>query len=101
MEPMPICVAMLPAAARQRTRQALARRPDAVDEVLYEFNAVGYAIHSWQLGTLHILVLEHEHTLSRDDQQHILRITDNNQKFLDELLAIQCCQDFRETTPAT
>ena len=66
----------------------LARRPDAVNEVLYEFNAVGYAIHSWQLGTLRIL-LQHGGTLSKEDQQHILRITKNNQKLLDELMAIQ------------
>ena len=70
------------------TRQALARNPDTVGEVLYEFNAVGYAIHSWQLGTLRIL-LQHGCTLSKEDQQHILRITSNDQKFLDELIAIQ------------
>ncbi len=70
------------------TRQSLARNPDAVSEVLYEFNAVGYAIHSWQLGTLRILV-QHGCTLSKEDQQHILRITGNDQKFLDELTTIQ------------
>jgi serine/threonine-protein phosphatase 6 regulatory ankyrin repeat subunit A/serine/threonine-protein phosphatase 6 regulatory ankyrin repeat subunit B len=70
------------------TRRMLARDPDAANEVLYEFNAVGYAIHSWQLGTLRIL-LEHGSTLSKEDQQHILRITNNNQTFLDELMAIQ------------
>jgi ankyrin repeat protein len=70
------------------TRRMLARHPDAANEVLYEFNAVGYAIHSWQLGTLRIL-LEHGSALSKEDQQHILRITNNNQKFLDELMAIQ------------
>ena len=69
------------------TRQALARNPAAVNEVLYEFNAVGYAIHSWQLGTLRIL-LQHGCTLSQEDQQHILRITSNNQGFLDQLMAI-------------
>src|SRR4029077_13127357 len=58
------------------TRRMLARHPDAPNEVLYEFNAVGYAIHSWQLGTLRIL-LEHGSTLSKEDQQHILRITNN------------------------
>ena len=72
----------------QGTRQALARNPEAASEILYEFNAVGYAIHSWQLGTLRIL-LEHGSTLSSEDQQNILRITDNNQEFLDKLLAIQ------------
>jgi ankyrin repeat protein len=70
------------------TRQALARNPDAVNEILYEFNAVGYAIHSWQLGTLRIL-LEHGCKLSKEDQQHILRITNNNQRFLEELMAIE------------
>ena len=70
------------------TRRMLAHQPDAANEVLYEFNAVGYAIHSWQLGTLRIL-LQHGGTLSKEDQQHILRITNNNQKLLDELMAIQ------------
>jgi len=70
------------------TRRMLARHPDAASEVLYEFNAVGYAIHSWQLGTLRIL-LEHGAALSKEDQQHILRITSNNQQFLDKLLAIR------------
>jgi ankyrin repeat protein len=70
------------------TRQTLARNPDAANEIFYEFNAVGYAIHSWQLGTLRIL-LEHGSTLSKEDQQHILRISDNDQKLLNELLAIQ------------
>ena len=70
------------------TRQMLAHDPDAANEILYEFNAVGYGIHSWQLGTLRIL-LEHGSALSKEDQQHILRITNNNQKFLDELMAIQ------------
>jgi len=70
------------------TRQALARNLEAASEFLYEFNAVGYAIHSWQLGTLRIL-LEHGSTLSSEDQQNILRITDNNQEFLDKLMAIR------------
>jgi ankyrin repeat protein len=70
------------------TRRMLAQNPDAAKEILDEFNAVGYAIHSWQLGTLRIL-LEHGSTLSKEDQQHILRITNNNQTFLDELMAIQ------------
>ncbi len=69
------------------TRQVLARHPEAVNEILYEFNAVGYAIHSWQLDTLRIL-LEHGGTLSEEDQQHILRISNNDQKLLDELIAI-------------
>jgi hypothetical protein len=34
------------------TRRMLARHQDAANEVLDEFNAVGYAIHSWQLGIL-------------------------------------------------
>jgi ankyrin repeat protein len=70
------------------TRRMLAHQPDAANEVLYEFNAVGYAIHSWQLGTLRIL-LQHGGALSKEDQQHILRITNNNQRLLDELMAIQ------------
>ena len=70
------------------TREMLARHPDAATEVLYQYNAVGYAIHSWQLGALRIL-LEHGSVLSQEDQQHILRITNNNRKFLDELLAIR------------
>jgi len=74
------------AAAGLRARDE--RNPDAVNEVLYEFNAVGYAIHSWQLGTLRIL-LRHGSTLSTEDQQHILRITNNNQRLLDELMAIR------------
>ena len=70
------------------TRQMLARNPDAANEIFDEFNAVGYAIHSWQLGTLHIL-LQHGSTLSKEDQQHILRISNNDQKLLNELMAIQ------------
>jgi ankyrin repeat protein len=70
------------------TRQMLKRHPGTANEILYEYNAVGYAIHSWQLGTLRIL-LEHGITLSQEDRQHILRITKNDQKFLDELMAIR------------
>jgi ankyrin repeat protein len=69
------------------TRQALARDPNALNEIFYEFNAVGYAIHSWQLATLRIL-LKHGGTLSKEDRQHILRISHNDQKLLDELIAI-------------
>jgi ankyrin repeat protein len=69
------------------TRRMLARHPDAANEVLDELNAVGYAIHSWQLGTLRIL-LQHGSTLSKEDQQHILCISNNDQKLLDELMAI-------------
>jgi ankyrin repeat protein len=69
------------------TRQMLARKPDAANEILYEFNAVGYAIHSWQLSTLRIL-LEHGSTLSKEDQRHILRISNNDQELLNELMAI-------------
>jgi hypothetical protein len=58
------------------------------NEIFYEFNAVGYAIHSWQLGTLRIL-LQNGSTLSKEDQQHILRISNNDQELLHELLAIQ------------
>jgi len=70
------------------TRQMLARRPAAANEILYEFNAVGYAIHSWQLGTLRIL-LEHGSTLSQEDEQHILRISNNDQQLLGELIALE------------
>jgi ankyrin repeat protein len=70
------------------TRRMLASHPDAAQETFYELNAVGYAIHSWQLGTLRIL-LEHGCTLSKQDRQHILRISDHDQHLLDELLAIQ------------
>ncbi len=70
------------------TRRMMALHPEAASEILYEYNAVGYAIHSWQLGTLRIL-LQHGCILSQVDQQHILRITKNNQKFLDELMAIR------------
>jgi hypothetical protein len=63
------------------TRRMLAHHPDAANEVLYEFNAVGYAIHSWQLGTLRI-PLQHGGALSKEDQQHILRITNNNHRFI-------------------
>jgi ankyrin repeat protein len=70
------------------TRRMLARNPAAANEIFDEFNAVGYAIHSWQLGTLRIL-LQHGSTLSNEDQQHILRISNNDQKLLDELMAIQ------------
>ena len=70
------------------TRRILARHSDAANEIFYEFNAVGYAIHSWQLGTLRIL-LQHGSTLSKEDQQHILRISTNDQALLGELMAIQ------------
>jgi ankyrin repeat protein len=70
------------------TRKMLAQRPKSANEVLYEYNAVGYAIHSWQLGTLRVL-LEHGCTLSTVDQQHILRVTENDQRFLDQLMAIR------------
>jgi ankyrin repeat protein len=70
------------------TRRMLARNPAAAHEIFDEFNAVGYAIHSWQLGTLRIL-LQHGSTLSKEDQQHILRISNNDQELLDELMAIQ------------
>ncbi len=69
------------------TRRMLARNAGAADEIFYEFNAVGYAIHSWQLSALRIL-LEHGSVLSQEDQQHILRISSNDQKLLAELLAI-------------
>jgi ankyrin repeat protein len=70
------------------TRRMLSHDPAAAHEILCEFNAVGYGIHSWQLGTLRIL-LERGSILSKEDQQHILRITNNNQQFLNELMAIQ------------
>jgi ankyrin repeat protein len=70
------------------TRRMLAQDPDAAHEIFYEFNALGYAIHSWQLGTLRIL-LAHGCALSQEDQQHILRISNNDHKLLDELMASQ------------
>ena len=69
-------------------QQALTRNPDTGNEIFYEFNAAGYAIHSWQLGTLRIL-LQHGSTLSEEDQRHILRISRNDQQLLNELMAIQ------------
>lgn len=69
------------------TRQSLARNPDAVNEIFYEFNAVGYAIHSWHLATLRIL-LQHGSTLSDEDQLHILRISGSDQQLLNDLMAI-------------
>lgn len=70
------------------TRQMLVRNPDAASEIFYEFNAVGYAIHSWHLGTLRIL-LQNGSTLSEEDQQHILRISNNDQALLEDLMATQ------------
>ena len=49
---------------------------------------MGYATHSRQLGTLHIL-LQRGCVLSEKDQQHILRIRHNDQQPLDELLAVR------------
>jgi ankyrin repeat protein len=69
------------------TRGMLLRHPGAAQEILYEYNAVGYAIHSWHLGTLRIL-LEHGSSLSREDEQLILRISNNDHKLLDELLRL-------------
>lgn len=69
------------------TRRILAHNPAAANEIFYEFNALGYAIHSWQLGTLRIL-LENGSRLSDEDRQHILRISDNDQELLDELVAL-------------
>ena len=70
------------------THRTLARHPDAANEIFYEFNAVGYAIHSWQLSTLRML-LEHGSSLSVKDQANILRISNNDQKLLDELMGIK------------
>jgi ankyrin repeat protein len=70
------------------TREALLRDPGAAQEIFYEFNAVGYAIHSWQLSTLRML-LEHGSSLSVKDQANILRISNNDQKLLDELMGIK------------
>ncbi len=70
------------------TLRSVEENPDAAHEIFYEFNAVEYAIHSWQLGTLRIL-LQHGSTLSEEDQQDIMRISDNDQDLLDELLALQ------------
>lgn len=69
------------------TRQALAKNAHSANELFYEYNAVGYAIHSWQLGTLRVL-LQHGCTLTETDQQHILRISGNDQTLLGELMAL-------------
>jgi hypothetical protein len=69
------------------------RFPDSFLQIILRFStcdkflAVG-EIQSWQLGTLRIL-LQHGSTLSKEDQQHILRISNNDQELLDELMAIQ------------
>ncbi len=60
------------------------RSPDSANKIFYEFNAVGYAIHCWQIAALCIL-LDHGCTLSAEDEGHILRITDNEQLFLNQL----------------
>jgi ankyrin repeat protein len=70
------------------TRRMLAHQPDAANELFYEFNAVGYAIHSWQLRTLRIL-LQHGCVLSKENQQRILRISQNDQQLLYKLLAVR------------
>ncbi|QDT87672.1 ankyrin repeat domain-containing protein [Gimesia chilikensis] len=70
------------------TQRIMDQNPAAAGELVYELNAVGYAIHSWQLGTLRIL-LQYGCRLSAEDQQHVLRISQNNQELLAELLTIQ------------
>ncbi|WP_298866468.1 ankyrin repeat domain-containing protein [uncultured Gimesia sp.] len=70
------------------TLRLLSCSPDAACEIFYKFNAVGYAIHCWQLGSLRIL-LQQGSTLSEEDQQHILRISDNNRQLLNEFMGIQ------------
>ncbi len=70
------------------TRKCLHQNPAAISEELYGFNAVAYAIHSWQLGTLKIL-LEHGCQLSEEDQGHILRISGNDHALLEALLTLQ------------
>ena len=69
------------------TKNALSQRPESANETFYEFNAVGYAIHSWQLETLRVL-LKHGCTLTQTDQRHILRINQGDQELLDEFLAM-------------
>ena len=69
-------------------RKALDRRPQSAHEVLYEFAPVQYAIHSWQLGTLRIL-LHHGCKLTSDDKQHVLRISNNDRQLLTDLIRIQ------------
>lgn len=68
------------------TLASLVANPAAAEDVLYEFNAVGYAIHSWQLGTLRIL-LKNGCSLSSEDQKHVLRIS-GDEALLDELLSL-------------
>ena len=88
MGPIANCAATWPAATRRGLAGCWRNCRMPPTKSCYEFNAVGYAIHSWQVGTLRIL-LEHGITLSKEDQQHILRITKNDQEFLDELMAIR------------
>ncbi|MCA9070852.1 MAG: ankyrin repeat domain-containing protein [Planctomycetaceae bacterium] len=68
-------------------RNSLTVNPAAIHEIFYEYNAVGYAIHCWQLDALRVL-LEFGATLTAEDQQHILRISDNNEALLEELLSL-------------
>ena len=67
------------------TRRALEQNPDAANQIVYEFDAKGYAIHSGQLGTLRIL-LQHGCRLSEQDRREIRRIYANRQEIIDELL---------------
>lgn len=67
------------------TCAALLRDPQSANEVFYEFNAVGYAIHSWQLDTLRVL-LKNGCVLSEEDQQHIRRISGGDEMLLREFL---------------
>ncbi len=68
-------------------RAALERAPEAATEVFYEFSAVQYAIHCWQLGSLRIL-LQHGCRLTQEDQQHILRISNSDQELLADLMEL-------------
>jgi len=74
------------------TQRTLQLRPESANEVLYEYNAVGYAIHSWQLETLRVL-LQQGCKLTLEDQKHILRISGDDRALLAELLSFESDQD--------
>ncbi|MEW4452455.1 ankyrin repeat domain-containing protein [Bremerella sp. JC817] len=70
------------------TEAAIARNPQAIHETFYEHNPVGYAIHSWQPGTLRIL-LTHGACLTQEDQQAILRISNGDHALLSDLMKVK------------
>ena len=70
------------------TERALRARPESATELLYELHPVGYAIHSWQMEPLRIL-LRYGCKLTSEDRQHILRISGGDQSLLEQLLSIE------------